>query len=557
MAEMGKYINPGMAYFDFSRRDDFVDKSELIHLINQKKINTKGGLMLVSRPRRFGKTLAAEMLSAYYGSGYDARPLFEGLKIAELDPTLVNLNSFNVLYLDISDLWRDVTAFQKKEDRKNQSGKKPLVQLDWIWKLEEWIEAELIKIFGEEVEGSTFFETLEKVVKKDGKKFFWICDEWDMFFREDCPDTKAAANYIELLRGLFKAGGGYTQRVFAGAYMTGILPMVKTKGQSAVSDFNIFSMIQPLDFAPYFGFTENEVKDICEKSGMDFEEMKNWYDGYQIGELTSLFNPKSVRLAVGNRDCEAYWNDSSSYESLAACIIVNVDGIREAVENLLRGQSIDIEPNAFENDLHKLNTRNEILGAMVHLGYLTYDRVTRTVRIPNLEVRKVFLQAIENHNYEDTFRRIKAADQLLLDTWRGDSRAVEKEIEKVHAKWGDPKHYNSEARLSEVVSTAYLTAENYYVKFYELGAGIGFVDLAFIPKPGKNVLPMVVELKWEKPVKAGLQQIKEKRYIDKVRDFAYKGDVLLVGITYNSSAEGKDVKKHTCVIEKVNLDLRS
>ena len=554
---MGKYINPGMAYFDFSRRDDFVDKSELIHLINQRKINTKAGLMLVSRPRRFGKTLAAEMLSAYYGSGYDARPLFEGLKIAKLDPAFTNLNSFNVLYLDISDLWRDVTAWQKKQDRKNLLEKQPLGKLDWIWELEEWIEADLIKTFGEDVEGNTFFETLEKVVEKDGKKFLWICDEWDLFFREDCPDPHAAANYIELLRGLFKAGGGYTQRVFAGAYLTGILPMVKIRGQSAVSDFNIFSMIQPLDFAPYYGFTEAEVKEICDKSNMDFEEMKRWYNGYQIGELTSLFNPKSVRMAVENRACDAYWNDSSSYESLAACIKVDVDGIRDVLEDLLRGHVIEMEANAFENNLHKLDTLNEILGAMVHLGYLTYDRATRTARIPNLEVRKVFLQTIETPAYAETFRRIKAADRLLLDTWRGNVSAVAEGIEKVHSQWGDPRHYNSEARLSEVVSTAYLTAENYYEKFYELGSGIGFIDMAFVPKPGKAVPPMVIELKWDKPAEAGLDQMKKNGYIDKLKGFAYKGEILLVAITYNSTNEKKDVKGHTCIIEKVRLDVGS
>ncbi|MBQ1491701.1 MAG: AAA family ATPase, partial [Blautia sp.] len=281
---MGAYLNPGFAYFEACTKGFFIDKTELISFID-RKLGTKESLMLVSRPRRFGKTLAAHMLSAYYGSGYDSRRLFENRRIAKLDPSLTGINSYHVLFLDVSSFWTQVKTWQSKENEESREANRTPRQLDWIGELVKDMEADLIKSFGESVKGRDLYETLENIVEVTGKKFLWICDEWDMFFREACPDPHVQRNYLEFLRRLFKSGD-YTLKVFIGAYMTGILPMKKIKGQSAISDFSEYSMLLPRDLSSFYGFTQDEVKIICKKENLPLAETEKWYDGYQIGPMT-------------------------------------------------------------------------------------------------------------------------------------------------------------------------------------------------------------------------------------------------------------------------------
>ena len=553
---MGAYLNPGFAYFEACTKGFFIDKTELISFID-RKLGTKESLMLVSRPRRFGKTLAARMLSAYYGSGYDSRRLFENRRIAKLDPSLTGINSYHVLFLDVSSFWTQVKTWQSKENEESREANRTPRQLDWIWELVKDMEADLIKSFGESVKGRDLYETLENIVEVTGKKFLWICDEWDMFFREACPDPHVQRNYLEFLRRLFKSGD-YTLKVFIGAYMTGILPMKKIKGQSAISDFSEYSMLLPRDLSSFYGFTQDEVKIICKKENLPLAETEKWYDGYQIGPMTSIYNPKSIAELVANRIFTSYWSKSASYASLEDYIKLNIPGTRDIVIDLLRGIPVKIsDPEIFQNDLFNMKQPNEILTALVHLGYLTYDYYTGNVRIPNLEVRREFFNSLSDDSWADTLEKIHEADSLLEATWQGEEEKVATSLEKLHAERGDSLKYNSEARLSEAVQMAYYTAGNYYVRIFELASGTGYVDIAFIPRPGKAVPPMIVELKWDKPANAAIQQIKERGYIDKIKAFAYHGEVLLVGITYNSKSRGKDAKKHRCIIEKMTVTISS
>ena len=549
---MGTYVNTGNDKFRSSSAKNYIDKTDLIHVINGK-LSTDSRCMLVTRPRRFGKSMNAGMLSAYYGYGYDSEGLFRGRKIEELDPGLSNINSFNVINIDLSQFWFLAKEEQESLDEKAIQGKGSRISLNWISFLKKKIIEDLVGEFSESILADSFLKTLENAVKYTGRQFLWICDEWDLFFREKVPDRMAASNYLELLRGLFKTENGYTERVFAGAYMTGILPMKRIQGQSAISSFDEYSMFTPADMASYFGFTRDEVKEICAIEALPLDEMIRWYDGYQLGNVHSIFNPSSIREVMRTHIFQSYWTKTSAFNPFALCIQVNERKTRDAIYEMLKGNPIGINTRPFKNDLAEIETPDEVLTAMVHLGYLCYDYETGTVRIPNQELRLEFIDSLKEDEHSDTLERIRSADALLEKTWAMDSQAVAAALDKAHNERADPKSYNSEARLSEAIHMAYYTAKNHYVALFELGSGTGYADIAFVPKPGKPVLPMIVELKWNKPTRKAITQILEKNYFDKLKAFSLTGEILLVGVTYNANSRGKNSKAHNCEIKKINL----
>ena len=416
--------------------------------------------------------------------------------------------------------------------------------MDWVDFLQKEITADIRSAYGRKGISYSFFKTLENTVEKTGRKFLWICDEWGLCFWEDLRAPDASGNYLEMMRSLFKTSSGYTERVFAGAYFTGIMPMKRMKGESAVSSFDNYTMLEPGSLAPYTGFTVPEVKALCNKYDVSFEKMEEWYDGYRFQGTGSIFNPRSVMEAVRLRSFDSYWTQTASYEKLRLQIELNISGLRDMILLLAGGTPVPIDGVRFDNDLRELKTANEVLTALVHLGYLSYDSATKTVRIPNKELRKEFFSTLAESSHEETARMIRMSDGLLEATWNGDEEKIAAVLSAVHRATGDTKHYNSEARLSETVRLAYYTAADHYVTVRELAGGEGFIDLAFIPRKGSDKPLLIVELKWDKPVKTAIDQIRKKKYPEDLQGFG--GDLLLVGITYRVRG-----KKHICRIEKL------
>ena len=568
---MAAYLNPGAEEFARICASEYVDKTGLIHVLNPL-LHTTRGLVLVSRARRFGKSFAAAMLCAYYGYGCDSLPLFQDREIGRLDPSFAHMGKYDILYIDLSRFKAD--ALEKQRQLNEQAQKKGIEKqtLDWIDFLKKELIGEIRKTYGRKGVSYNFFTTLENTVKKTGRKFLWVCDEWDLFFREDIPDSDAAGNYLEMMRRLFKTSDGYTGRVFAGAYLTGIMPMKKMQGESAVSSFDNYTMLDPGAFAPYTGFTSEEVQELCHRHGISFEKMADWYDGYHFtrgtlpaayenrsgrtgseqdggqnneqNSMVTVFNPRSVMEAVRLRSFDSYWTQTASYEKLKLQIELNISGLRDQILLLASGASVPVDGMQFDNDLRDFKNTNEVLTALVHLGYLSYDAAAKTVRIPNKELRKEFFNTLANSSHEETARMIRMADDLLEATWHRDEEKVAAVLAAAHRATGDTKHYNSEARLSETVRLAYYTAVDHYVTIRELAGGQGFVDLAFIPKKGIDKPLLIVELKWDKPVSDALQQIRAKQYPEDLQH--YGGEILLVGITYRVRG-----KKHICKIEKL------
>ena len=548
------YLNtdPIESFRMLSKAKNYVDKTGMIGFINEK-MEEENQLVLVSRPRRFGKTYAALRLRAYYTIGYDTTFLFKDKEISRMDPGLKNRGAFDVIYIDMVKFRARAKARQKKLDRAAKRKGTTPERLDWIEFLGDSIKREIASLYGKAVIDDSLGDTLVNTVKKNGRKIVWICDEWDNFFREQTDDPNARENYIELLRELFK-DKDTSLAVFAAAYMTGILPMIKMKGYSALTKFDNFTMFFPKQLAPYIGFTEDEVKDLLQRNpgcGVTYEDMAEWYEGYGFPRTGPIFNPKSVIEAINSKCCGPFWNETDSKEQFAELLSIENDTLRRDVERLLRGEEIPVYIEAFDNDLGTLPVAGPraTLAAMVYLGYLCYDQETGCARIPNEEIRRKYVNMLEDSTYPAVISKIVDADAILMNTLRGEEQKVAEAFRKIHYAYADPKAGNSEATLKETVDLAYYTAERFYVRMYELPTGEGYADIVLYPKAGKAMPLMVIELKKNKAVNTGLDQIKERRYPDRFKDYGGR-EMLLVAVSYDAD---KLEKEHYCKIERMTL----
>lgn len=523
---MGIYLNPGNSGFAGIRNDIYVDKSGLIELINQT-IDTPRRLTCISRPRRFGKSFAAKMLCAYYDKTCDSANLFHDLAIAANEKYTEHMNRYDVFYLDMTGVMGEVSA------------------KDVIAYVKRNMIGELKEQYPELKAAEGFVATLANAVEVTGNKFVMIIDEWDAPIREGDDRSNLQREYLEFLRSMFKNSGA-TDKIFAAVYMTGILPVKKDGSQSAISDFEEYTMIKPRQFSKYVGFTEDEVKKLCHDYDSNFEMMKNWYDGYGFCGIESVYNPNSVMKAIRNKDFDSYWTQTSVAESLMGYISLDFDGLSRTAAELIGGGAVKVDTNGFANDLVTFRDRDDVLTLLVHLGYLAYDETVRKVRIPNEEIRLEFSRAIRQVKRDDTIRRVRESEQLIEDTVHGNAEAVARQIERIHEEEA-PLYYNNEQALRSVIKRAYFSYGDEYVMFEELPAGVGYADIVYLPKKDSILPALVIELKWNQSARGAVEQIKDKRYPEAIK--GYGGNILLVGISYSKEAPaGK--RKHQCSIEK-------
>lgn len=404
---MGVYINPGNSGFAEVDDADYVDKTLLIELIN-RSVGKKNKLTCVSRPRRFGKSFAARMLTAYYDCSCDSHALFDRKKIAETEDYGKHLNQYNVVYLEM-------TSFISSA-RKNGISLREVPSM-----IERALWKDLTESGFDYVEGDTLNDFLIRCASQpDGKRFMFIIDEWDAVIREAKDDIVAQKRYLDLLREWFK-NGTFTPKVVAAAYMTGILPIKKDGAQSAIYDFNEYSMINPRKYGEFVGFTEKEVRNLCEEKHIDFQTMKRWYDGYTFKDVGSVYNPNSVMHAIENGDFDSYWTESSAAEGLLDYISKDYNGLTKTIAELIDGVDVRVNTVGFANDLTTFKGKDDVLTLMIHLGYLAYDSEKKTVRIPNEEIKQEFQRSIHEVKHEATMKRLEESEKLFADTIQGNS----------------------------------------------------------------------------------------------------------------------------------------
>ena len=532
---MGTYLNPGNEGFSKVIKSDYVDKTGMIGLVNSA-IDTGKNLICISRPRRFGKSYAARMLCAYYDRSCDSRALFENLKIAN-DPSYEeHINQYNVIYLDMTQVLGD-------------AGKNKFIDF-----IKAKITEEIHNTYPDVRIDSSFISTLVNAAETTGTKFIAIIDEWDVPIRELSENERS---WLDFLRMLFKSSGT-TDKIFAAAYMTGILPIKKDGSQSAISDFREYTILDPLEYSDYVGFTEDEVRHLCEQKNRSFDKIKKWYDGYTVGEKHSIYNPYSVMCALESGKYTSYWKNTSAVETLLTYIDMDEDGLQQDVARLIAGEKIEVDPYFFQNDIETFRSKDDVLTLLIHLGYLTYEEVadsygdediyTGYAWIPNEEVRTEFEKILRKSNHKQLIELVKRSDQLLKDTIAGNEAAVAAAFEQVRELSYAPTFYNDEQSLRYAVKMAYISSIDQYARVEEMPSGHGIADVVFIPKRRSPLPAMIVELKWNKGAAGEIDQIKDRNYPAMLK--GYGGDIILVGVTYDGQS-----KHHTCQIEKVSADI--
>lgn len=481
---MGSYLNPGSKGFCESLNSEiYIDKTMLIEKTNAV-LNTRQKFMCVSRPRRFGKSMAADMLAAYYCREEDSSELFRKQAISRTDSYKKHLNQYDVIKINMQE-FIDVTGS--------------------IDEMLSMLCRYLIFDLTEHFSGVHFrdeknlIQVMKDIFAGTKQPFVILIDEWDCLFRE-------------------------------------------------------YSMTDPGGLAEYFGFTENEVKELCADYQMSFEEARAWYDGYRLVTHTekgdvyhSIYSPKSVVEAMLRHKFGTYWNQTETYEALKIYIQMDMDGLKEAVVRMLSGESIPVNTGTFSNDMTTFAARDDILTLLVHLGYLTYDSTVGTVTIPNKEVSQEYVNAIGTMDWHEVIKAVETSRRLLESLWAMDSNAVAEGIDRAH-KEISILQYNDENSLSCTIHLAFYFAREYYTIIRELPGGKGFADICFVPRTLHMDKPaMIIELKWDQGAIGAIAQIKDRHYVDALKE--YRGNLLLVGINYD-----RKTKKHTCIIEKMQKD---
>lgn len=524
---MGRYLNQGNESFQKSINSEiYVDKTGLIEYTN-RVLNTQQCYICVSRPRRFGKSMAASMLTAYYSRGCDSARLFDGLHISESPSFNEYLNSYNTISLNMQEFLSRSSNVSELIERL-----KSLVMRDLkneYPNVDYYDEGDLI-------------ESMQDIYEATKEPFVIVIDEWDCVFREYTKDKEAQEKYLDFLRDMLK-----DKPYIHLAYMTGILPIKKYGTHSALNMFDEFSMLQPGPLASYVGFTENEVKGLCNSYGMELQEVKAWYDGYSFSDGVSVYSPQSVANSMLFGKIENYWNQTETFEALQIYIDMNFDGLKDDVLRMISGENVPVNIGSFTNDMTTFRTEDDVLTLLIHLGYLAYDSENKTVKVPNNEVRNEYVNSIAASDWGPVSKALKNSADLLQAIWQGKEKQVAEGIRQAHFETSHIQ-YNDENALSYTISLALYAARNYYTVYRELAGGKGFADLVFIPRKKFADKPaLVVELKWDGSACGAISQIKNKEYCNSLKE--YEGNMLLVGINYD-----KKTKQHECVIEKYSIE---
>ena len=554
---MGTYLNPGKQSYQMAVNSEiFVDKSEMIRYLNTL-VNTQQRYVSVSRPRRFGKTMAADMICAYYDREAGSREMFSQRKLAAVQETAGDilwdtyLGKFDVIRLVM-------TRFIKKNKTVTEA----------LENLQRLVNRDIKRTYPEQdyFNEEDLIQTIEDVYSENNRQVVIVIDEWDAVFRERPNDKDGQTEYLDFLRDLMKDNPH-----IALAYMTGILPIKKYGKHSALNMFTEYSMIFPRQIARYTGFTEHEVQTLCRQYGRNYEKIRDWYDGYEVSDIVppdpghkelketgqapeatryALYSPLSVVEAMTTGVITDYWNQTETYEALAEYIRRDYDGLKDAVALLMDGGRLRIDTSTYQNDMTTFHGRDDILSLLIHLGYLGYDAERSEVFIPNREILDEFRTSTKTDEWTSVFKSFDTSLELLRATWGEKEDRVAELLEEAHNRASN-KTYNGEAALSYAVQLAYYAAQKYYTTILELDSGKGYVDIAYLPSPKYPDKPvLVIELKYDKTADTALAQIKRQKYPERLEH--YRGNILLVGIDYDRELSNMNpgFKHHHCKIEK-------
>ena len=503
----------------------YVDKTMLISELN-KFIDESNKYICVSRPRRFGKTIATNMLCAYYSKGCDSREMFSNLKISKADNYEQYLNKLNFIMIDVAG------EYQTAKDKDNM-----------LTELHDKVRSEFIEQFPtiKFDDDDTIGNCILKVYAKTEETFVIVIDEYDNLVRIQASQN-LLSDYLSFLGGIFKSST--LSPAISLAYVTGILPVVRLKDQTKLNNIWEYTILEARELAEFIGFTDEEVTELCDKYQISHTECKNWYQGYHQYNF-EIYNPESVVKSIQDRRFAGHWNRTSSYSVIVDRLKDNFEGMKDDVVRMISGENVKVNVTRYMNTMTDFLNKDDAFTYLIHLGYLAYDFVSGTCRIPNKEVRMEWFNALEDDkNSKVTDQIVKASEELLIQTLALNGKAVAEALDLSHINVTSNRNYNNEDALASAIYLAFIDALNYYTCTKEATAGKGFADLIYTPlHPDGKYPPMIIELKQNSTPSNALKQIQSKEYFHAF-DF-YKGKVLFVGINYD-----KDAKTHECEVQE-------
>ena len=552
---MGNIINPDnynsfINLVKFKESEIFVDKTEFIEKMSSK-INTQNRFIAITRPRRFGKTVTAHMLSAYYSKGYAGQNIFDKLEIANKPSFVEHLNKYNVINIDMNSVDGRFDVYSRNKQK-----------IEGVNDLVDYFEYLIINelkssnefsdtLVKHQIQNIGLLEAIMAITQDLNIKFVFIMDEWDLVYREYRNDEYLQKKFIKLLKNLFKSDDG--QKCFALAYLTGILPIKKYNSQSALNVFKEYNMLRPVPYEEYFGFTEEEIAEIVKlpQCKISHQELKEWYEGYKLNGK-DIYNPNSVVSSISDGICQSYWSGTSSNEEVVNLINMNFDGIKDDIIHLIEGSTIQFSCITFQNDMVSIKTKDDIFSLLVCLGYLGCvddGDGYHLVYVPNKEIRTALSSIVKSQPWFNSIPIIERSQSLFEAITTLDANKTAEIITEIH---NSPNvsllTYNrEESMVFCLISGLMWQTEREYEVFRELQSGKGSADLIYVPKRNMHLPILLIEFKYGQSAEEALNQIKEKEYFSRYRDGDYPNDVLLIGINYNPKT-----KDHQCLIEKLD-----
>lgn len=600
---MGSILNPVdnnsfVELVAFKNEDIFVDKTDFIPKISAK-INANKRLFAVTRPRRFGKTVTAHMLLAYYSKAYAGQNIFDTLKITNKenkDSYTKHLNKYDVIYIDMNSIRDKYNEYIEDEDLHIKGINTLVDYLKYriVKELKENKEYALLLSKSEDVGKKSLLSALQVICRSTKERFILIMDEWDLVYRDYRDDIQLQKEFIALLRSLFKSDEGLA--CFSLAYLTGILPIKKYNSQSALNNFNEYNMLRPVPYEEFFGFTEEEISEIVKlpQCKISHQELKEWYKGYKLNGK-DIYNPNSVVSAISDGICQSYWSGTSSNEEVVRLINMNFDGIKEDILNLIEGKELSFNCGRFQNDMVSIKSEDDVLSLLVCLGYLgckipkadntDYDQSAdkktentaqgevaeqtteqkiridqdeqaesagsknrRIAYVPNAEIKSALMDIIKEQDWYERMDTIKRSENLLKAIKSLDGNKTAELIQEVHNSPSVSIYdYNSESALTFCVITGLLWSTlDDYDYHREDQSGKGRVDLVYEPTVRGSDPLILIEFKFEESAETAIQQIKTQEYYMRYTK-KYTRNIILVGINYDPKT-----KEHQCLIEKLD-----
>lgn len=541
---MGTYLNsitPYTLYKSESLSPYFVDKTLMLRELFPY-VSAGNRHICITRPRRFGKTIMANMISSFFQKASDSSDVFDSLAISQVDDYRRYKNQYNVIRIDFSKMPRNCDLYTQYIER---------------------IEALLIEDVKDAFpqvkinEADAVGDILESVFVQCGEKFIFVLDEWDFIFHRDFINEIDKEKYVAFLSNLLK-----DRPYVVLSYMTGILPIAKYSSGSELNMFAEFTMVNSPMFGEYFGFTDDEVDDLyrryiveCDRQhkekSVTRKGLRDWYNGYYTKSGERVYNPRSVVFALQFNNLANYWTSSGPYDEIYYYIRNNISDVRDDLALMISGESVTAKIQEYAATSMNLSTRDEIYSAMVVYGFLSY--LNGKVCIPNRELMEKFDELlVKNESLGYVYRLAKESEKMLKATLAGDTLTVERILEFAHNTEVPLLSYNHETELSAIVNLVYLAARDSYRVEREDKAGTGYVDFIFYPYD-TTADCIILESKVDHTPDEAIAQIIDKKYALKfVPKLAgqkiYTGRILAVGIGY-----WKDSKEHSCKVEELNV----